>query len=1047
MNAAIQSAISAYKRNVAGSYRSCAPGDMLTTLPPGPCVVSEKIDGETWFLHADSECCVLRSPFGKTLMNIPLTGDAERILHGWRGLLAGELYAAVESGRPRVFDLHTALGSHVNPDRLRFAAFDVLMDGDVGMQKRPFAERLDCLQKIVGQHNGQIHLAPFETTETPADVAACYERIVTADGAEGIVIHAADGRIYKVKSEISIDAAVVGYAASDSGVSELLLALVKPDGVFQLIGRVKTGWSRAESADLLNRLTPLTCASSYRKANDHSLLYRWVKPEIVVEAKCNELIAANSKDEPVRRMALRYEDQTGWSPLGPAPSVSMINSVFRRIRDDKQAVRPDVRIEQAADFVPIANQATIDPTTLPASEILRREVYTKRTPRGLALRKLVAWRTNKREADPAYPNYVVFFTDYAPGRKQPLKTDLRVAASETTMHALADDWLAANITRGWKLEMSNGKCQMANEEGQEDTPQSQEEWRHSDHSTLGIRHLKIAFARSTSPTFPIIRRRLYALAKLGSLEITKDDKDRESWFELLVTHGLVENARRIDNLLKIVRAWKTTEVSLDGDLIGKHDLQDFMNRIEDARRCWLKRKKQGPESCQSVCTLGCDALRVRASHEFLSYAGNDGPSWWTVGSFDGETLRIDKDALKQRIDSMLNDGARLCTHFDREAIFDKIDALPDAIEASAAGWLTLYNKDGEAAWLWPADAKTPPTLRTTKDNPWRSGGLNIRVGFDKEIERGGDSVTDDLKSTSSASKRTIPPTRYADVQGQDKAVEAVRDLIELPLRHADLFLRIGATPKAGSVILAGPPGTGKTLLARAVAGECGAHVESVSGPELLSKWVGETEAALRNIFERAKMLAPSVILFDEIDCLAVARGSADAQYQKSMVTQLLALLDGLEARGKVFVIATTNRPADIDAALRRPGRFDRIVTMKLPDEAGRAAIFRHYLEPLVIDPTLDLGRLVTELASLTPGLTGADIAHVCHSAARLCVKEASRMERTPVELTISEKHFTQALQTCTDARVTGDTCDKRLIPITRREELDFDDEQRSVALR
>ena len=393
----------------------------------------------------------------------------------------------------------------------------------------------------------------------------------------------------------------------------------------------------------------------------------------------------------------------------------------------------------------------------------------------------------------------------------------------------------------------------------------------------------------------------------------------------------------------------------------------------------------------------------------------------------------------------------MCPHFERDAVLARIDALPDFVQTSDDGWITLYNNEGKPAWLWPADAKTPPTLRTTKDNPWRSGGLNIRVGFDKDIERGGDSTADDLKSASSTPQRIIPPTRYTDVQGQDKAVEAVRDLIELPLRHADLFLRIGATPKAGGVILAGPPGTGKTLLARAVAGECCAHVESVSGPELLSKWVGATEEALRNIFERAKMLAPAVILFDEIDCLAVARGAADAQYQKSMVTQLLALLDGLEERGNVFVIATTNRPEDMDPALRRPGRFDRIVEMGPPDEAGRTAIFRHYLEPLVIDPALDPDRLVTELASLTPGLTGADIANVCHQAARYCVKEASRMEPVPENLAIHKHHVRQALREITATNRNHRPAIGNPICLPRRDEVALDhpdeQEQRSAALR
>jgi len=670
MNAAIHTVLAAYKRNVTGAYRSLAPDRIEADLPPGPCIVSEKIDGETWFLHANGEHCVLLSPFGKILADIPITDEAKQTLHGWRGLLAGELYAAVDSGRPRVFDLHAAMGSRGNTDRLSFAAFDVLMDGDVDMQRRPFTERLDCLQQLAITRDGRLHLAPFQTAEHPVDVASCYTRLVTRGGAEGIVIHASDGHIYKVKPEITIDSAVVGYAAFDSGVSELLLGLLKPDGVFQLIGRVKTGWSRAKSADLLSRLTPLACTSTYRKANDHGLLYRWVNPQLVVEIKCNDIIAANSKDEPVRRMALRYDDESGWSPLGPVPSVSMINAVFRRIRTDKQAVRPDVRFEQVSDIVAIAEPASNNPAPLPASEILRREIHTKRTPRGLAVRKLVCWRTHKCEADPAYPAYVVFFTDYAPGRQQPLKTDLRVASTGERIHVLADDWLAANIKRGWE-QVSSAECRMTNEDHHTSDDALLPPFRQS---TIDIHHLKIAFARSSSPTFPIIRRRLDALAKLGSLNIAKDDKDREAWFELTITEGLVENARRIDNLLQIVRVWKTTEVSLDGDLIGKHDLQDFMNRLEEARRCWLKRKMRGSEGCQRGCVISCDALRIRPSHEFLAYAGNDGPSWWAVGRFDGEGVILDKDALKRQIDAERNESARLCPHFNRETVMAKIDA-------------------------------------------------------------------------------------------------------------------------------------------------------------------------------------------------------------------------------------------------------------------------------------------------------------------------------------------------------------------------------------
>jgi len=209
--------------------------------------------------------------------------------------------------------------------------------------------------------------------------------------------------------------------------------------------------------------------------------------------------------------------------------------------------------------------------------------------------------------------------------------------------------------------------------------------------------------------------------------------------------------------------------------------------------------------------------------------------------------------------------------------------------------------------------------------------------------------------------------------------------------------------------LAGPPGTGKSLLARAVAGECGAHIEVVSGPSLLSKWVGETEAALRVIFERAREHAPAIVLFDEVDCLGMSRAAADAHHQKSMVTQLLALLDGLEERGQVFVLATTNRPEDIDAALRRPGRFDQIVWMGPPDEQGRKAIFLHHMEGLKLAVDIDRDHLAAELAAATADFTGADIAYTCRRAALLCVKEASVAPRQPTDLAITAEHFRSAI--------------------------------------
>ena len=384
------------------------------------------IDGETWFLHCDAQRATLLSPSGRAITGIAVTEEAARICTGWTGLLAGELYAETSNGRPRVFDLQAAMGGGVNAqtDRLRFAAFDILDDDGTDAQILSYEERVQRLRTLLAD-SVHIHSAAFEAAADSSELVYAFERIVVQGGAEGIVVHVPGGRTYKIKPEITIDAAVVGFGAGDNGIYELLLGLLKSNGNYQLIGRVRTGWSNQEKRGLVKRLSQVECASAFRSVTDHGTLSRWVKPKLIVEVKCNDLLIANSRDEAIRRMAMTYSEQEGWSPLGPSPAVSMINSVFLRVRDDKRPRRPDIRFEQVSDLVPIREITIHDPGNLPASELVRREVYTKPTAVGPAVRKLVAWKTNKDQTDPAYPAYVIFFTDYSPGRRDPLKTGSR----------------------------------------------------------------------------------------------------------------------------------------------------------------------------------------------------------------------------------------------------------------------------------------------------------------------------------------------------------------------------------------------------------------------------------------------------------------------------------------------------------------------------------------------------------------------------------------------------------------------------------------------
>ncbi|TXT66869.1 MAG: Cell division cycle protein 48 [Promethearchaeota archaeon] len=218
---------------------------------------------------------------------------------------------------------------------------------------------------------------------------------------------------------------------------------------------------------------------------------------------------------------------------------------------------------------------------------------------------------------------------------------------------------------------------------------------------------------------------------------------------------------------------------------------------------------------------------------------------------------------------------------------------------------------------------------------------------------------------------------YEDVGGLDKEIQRVREMVELPLRHPSLFKRLGIDPPKG-VLLRGPPGCGKTLLARAVANESEAHFISINGPEVMSKFYGESEKKLRKIFIEAEEKSPSIIFIDEIDAIAPKRETVTGEVERRVVAQLLALMDGLHSRGRVIVIGATNRPNSLDPALRRPGRFDREIEIKVPNEKGRKEIFQIHTRNMPLD---DKKQLIKEFSQITHGFVGADISAVCREAA------------------------------------------------------------------
>lgn len=221
-----------------------------------------------------------------------------------------------------------------------------------------------------------------------------------------------------------------------------------------------------------------------------------------------------------------------------------------------------------------------------------------------------------------------------------------------------------------------------------------------------------------------------------------------------------------------------------------------------------------------------------------------------------------------------------------------------------------------------------------------------------------------------------PVFSYDDLGGLDNEIKKIREMVELPLRHPELFEKVGVEAPKG-VLLYGPPGTGKTLLAKAVANESNAHFISISGPEIMGKFHGESEERMRDIFKEASENVPSIIFIDEIDSIAPKRDEVVGEVEKRVVSQLLTLMDGLKSRGKVVVVAATNRPDSIDPALRRPGRFDREMEIGIPDEKARRDILRIHTRGMPIDKSVDLDKI----SGVTHGFVGADLEALAKEAA------------------------------------------------------------------
>lgn len=449
-----------YKRGVASRYIAATGDEIGDLVPRGELYVSKKVDGQLWYAVLDPEDCFIASPKGKVISgDHPLIAELEQLRAGRseRVIVAGELYAVSDSGRTRCGDIAKAMGGGKKAavDAMRFVGFDYLSAIETDdTNDNPFAygPRYERLQALFAEGILTSCVAT-EVVNGASAVRELYDQWVASGDEEGLVVRGTKQRPLKIKPDIHIDASVIGYTVRrehPEQCSSMLLGLMRSDGTIQELGSCGNLGDAARREELLALLSSLDVNSAYRRASSSGALYRFIRPQVVVEVKATDIQSENASGDPIRRMVLDYQEEIGWKRLRKMPVASMLHPVFVRVREDKSVNETDIRMSQLdAHIYVYDSDAAVEEIKLEPSEIIRREVYTKVSKGKTMVRKLVIWKSNKEQADAAYSPFVVHFTDFSMGRKDPLKREVRLAGTQAKGMAIGDAMIAKNIKGGW----------------------------------------------------------------------------------------------------------------------------------------------------------------------------------------------------------------------------------------------------------------------------------------------------------------------------------------------------------------------------------------------------------------------------------------------------------------------------------------------------------------------------------------------------------------------------------------------------------------------
>ena len=439
-----------YKKNIAGKFMLVEGAKIKSRVDGSDFCVTRKIDGHLQCLFYQDGTAYMLNSGGNQI------ADDLRCIHAFAEsmqqtgissvVVAAELFMPKQGGRPRCADVKRALADPAQRNELRLAPFDILeVNGEPWKADHYKYTHAQLCKWFQGDDVIPVDMMTAESLE---EVQTIYDEWVECQGAEGLVIHSDSHIICKVKPRHTIDAAIVGYTTGDKGVRDLMMAVRREDGLFQVFAVGSGGLSDEARLSLLNRLSQQHVESQYILSDSRGIAYQMVKPEIVFELSVIELVAKGNDDKVRTNALLTFDEEKGWLMNGMTPGVSAFGLVFEREREDKSPTPSDIRISQLTDLCPFEEQqATMG--KLEKSQLLERRVFRKITGDKIMLHKFLIWKTNK-ERTGRYPAYIFFHTDYSSGRKDILKRDMSYSSDEQQIRSILASEMESNIKKGWE---------------------------------------------------------------------------------------------------------------------------------------------------------------------------------------------------------------------------------------------------------------------------------------------------------------------------------------------------------------------------------------------------------------------------------------------------------------------------------------------------------------------------------------------------------------------------------------------------------------------